>query len=235
MPFVCLAVFFREDRAMRLTFFGAAIVLSGLIPRVPPSKGPIWKCKSNLHHIAIALREYEETNGTLPPLCLCDEQGRPMHSWRVLLLPYLDEHELYRDYDFGEAWDHPNNLRLLNRMPDVFKCPVNADQSNSKTSFLAFVGSETVWSAKSKCSILNLDVYQASISVILVSLQSVQIEWLKPQDFELDSYPTEDNRSHSRNTLQIVFADGLVSLANDPDVLHKISSKGELSSDQHSN
>jgi hypothetical protein len=66
-------------------------------------------CRRQLRHIAIALQNYHDVHGQLPPAYLPDSRGRPMHSWRVLLLPFLEMQALYDQYDFNEPWDGPNN------------------------------------------------------------------------------------------------------------------------------
>ena len=48
-------------------------------------------CTTNLRCLALAMRLYEKEHGTLPPACTLDSEGRPLQSWRVLLLPYLGE------------------------------------------------------------------------------------------------------------------------------------------------
>src|SRR5262249_54501530 len=57
------------------------------------------------------------------PEYLADDSGKPMHSWRVLILPFIDQHALYADYRFDEPWDGPNNVKLLDRMPRIYACP----------------------------------------------------------------------------------------------------------------
>src|SRR5579872_5845935 len=59
-------------------------------------------CLNNLHSIGLALFNYSADYGSLPPAYIADETGRPMHSWRVLLLPYLGHQELYDAYNFSE-------------------------------------------------------------------------------------------------------------------------------------
>ena len=55
---------------------------------------------------------YEDEHGCFPPAYVADASGRPMHSWRVLILPYLDQQQLYDQYDFSEPWNGPNNQQL---------------------------------------------------------------------------------------------------------------------------
>ena len=56
-----------------------------------------------------ALQAYHQANGCFPPAYIADKNGKPMHSWRVLILPYLDYDDLYKAYDFSEPWDGPKN------------------------------------------------------------------------------------------------------------------------------
>ena len=79
-------------------------------------------CFGKLSYIHIALLNYQSVHGAWPPAYVADEQGKPAHSWRVLILPFLEEHALYRAYHFDEPWDGPNNRRLLDRMPAAYAC-----------------------------------------------------------------------------------------------------------------
>ena len=64
-----------------------------------------------------------------------------MHSWRVLILPYLDQQILYDAYNFSEPWDGPNNSRLMSQMPFVYNCPSHGGASkNTYTTYAAVFG-----------------------------------------------------------------------------------------------
>ena len=69
-------------------------------------------CMNNLKQIGLALAEYEAANGRLPPAAVFDKQGKAMHSWRTLILPYLERPDLYQAYNFREPWDGTNNSTL---------------------------------------------------------------------------------------------------------------------------
>src|SRR5262245_44252816 len=69
-------------------------------------------CKGELKQIGLALLNYREAYGCFPPPYVADASGRPMHSWRVLILPFIDHAALYREYRFDEPWDGPNNRKL---------------------------------------------------------------------------------------------------------------------------
>lgn len=82
-------------------------------------------CQANLRAIGLALQAYHADHGCYPPAYMADASGRPLHSWRVLILPYLGEPELFRAYRFDEPWDGPNNARLATWMPELYQCPAH--------------------------------------------------------------------------------------------------------------
>ncbi|MEZ6114117.1 MAG: DUF1559 domain-containing protein [Pirellulaceae bacterium] len=67
------------------------------------------QCSSNLKQIELALHNYHDTFKSFPPAYIADANGRPMHSWRVLILPFMEQRELYDQCRFDEPWDGPNN------------------------------------------------------------------------------------------------------------------------------
>jgi RNA polymerase sigma factor (sigma-70 family) len=75
---------------------------------------------SNLKQILIAMHSYAEVNGKLPA-DVTDKTGRSLLSWRVELLPFLDQNDLYRQFKRNEPWDSEHNLKLLSKMPEIFR------------------------------------------------------------------------------------------------------------------
>lgn len=85
------------------------------------------RCARNLFRIQNAILQYQAENGTLPPAFTVDEAGKPLHSWRVLILPYLGEKEadLYSKIRLDEPWDSDYNRQFQTETPDVYHCPSN--------------------------------------------------------------------------------------------------------------
>lgn len=79
----------------------------------------------NLAGVSHALLCYQEEHGRLPPAVLRDADGQPLLSWRVLILPYLEGQELYKEFRLHEPWDSPHNLALLPRMPSNYAGPAH--------------------------------------------------------------------------------------------------------------
>ena len=103
------------------------------------------QCQNNLKQIALALAIYENQYGSLPPAVTYDATGRPLHSWRVLILPFLEEQVLYEQYHLDEPWDSPNNLLVAQRMPGLFRCPTAGARGSLETQYLAITGPKTLW------------------------------------------------------------------------------------------
>ena len=79
--------------------------------RIPRQAGRRSICENNLRQIALALQNYHQANGCFPPAYVADKNGKPMHSSRMLILPYVGFDDLYKAYDFTEPWDGPNNKK----------------------------------------------------------------------------------------------------------------------------
>ena len=91
-----------------------------------------------MSRISRALLAYAEKHGALPPVCLRDAEGRPLHGWRTLLLPCLGERELFASIDLSKPWDDPANAAARKRVPICFQCP-SAHAEQVQTVYLAVV------------------------------------------------------------------------------------------------
>src|SRR3954447_23791061 len=119
-----------------------ALLIALLLPAVRSGAGPAVRrarCVNNLKQIAMALHNYEQEHKALPPACTVDAQGRPLHSWRTLILPYLEQEPLYRTIDLSKPWDHPANAKAREAALPVFRCPESIGPQSS-TTYLAFAG-----------------------------------------------------------------------------------------------
>jgi prepilin-type processing-associated H-X9-DG protein len=146
------------------------------------------QCINNLKQIQLALLNYEAANGKLPPPYLADANGKPMHSWRVLILPYMEEAVLYKQYKFGEPWDGPNNRKLAARMPSTFRCPTesaDATRLSTHTSYFAVAGPETAWPtiATSKTSQFRDGT---ATTIMLVEASAQNVHWMDPRDIDIN-------------------------------------------------
>lgn len=100
----------------------AAVLLALLLPDTRPRATQRHQCANRMRTLLLAMLAYESANGVFPPATVLGDDGAPMHGWRVMLLPYLGEQELYDRYHFNEPWNGPNNSKLANEMPAAFRC-----------------------------------------------------------------------------------------------------------------
>src|SRR5437660_7519890 len=69
------------------------------------------------------MHNYHDTHGRLPPAVVYGKDGTPLYSWRVLILPFIEQEALYKEFHLDEPWDSPHNVRLVERMPHVYGLP----------------------------------------------------------------------------------------------------------------
>ena len=142
-------------------------------------------CIGKLHAIRMALRMYQHDYGTLPPAIVDDAQGRPAHSSRVLILPYLGRTDLYRRYWFSEPWDSEHNLALAREIPGEYRCRADDPVSECDTSYLAVTGDGTLWPQRSGPRVADTDE-----RVAIVEVWRSGIAWTEPRDLPLAAIET---------------------------------------------
>jgi hypothetical protein len=151
-------------------------------------------CMNNLQQIGMALHDYHNIYHCFPPANITDKNGRPMHSWRVLILPYLGYDFLYKQYDFNEPWDSPKNNRLFADRPKEYACPsdkTSKAQGAFQTSYVAVVGPNAAWQRKKKMSFRDLH-WETSTTVMVVEAADACIPWTEPKDLSLDALKDPD-------------------------------------------
>jgi len=142
-------------------------------------------CNCHLKQLGIALQNYHDTYKVFPPAYLADADGKPMHSWRVLLLPFLEEQELCKRYRFDEPWDSPHNRQLADEISVTqFRCPAATGPAN-ETSYVVVSDPETLFPGDRGRSIRDVrDGTSKTISIVEVANSG--IHWMEPRDLTLD-------------------------------------------------
>ncbi len=147
--YICLTSRLRPGFRWSLHGLVFLLLIALMLPAVSSAREAAHRaqCCNNLKQIVVALVRYDEDHGHLPPPCVYDKKNRPMHSWRVLILPYLGRKELYDRYRFDEPWDGPNNRKLLAERPPEYHCPSVIDDPTKSpaTSYVAVVGDRSLW------------------------------------------------------------------------------------------
>ena len=143
----------------------------------------------NLTQIIRGVLDYQEAHGGLFPAAHTEERlidgkaTRVNRSWRVAILPFIGQQQLYDQFHLDEDWDSPHNLNLLNQMPDVFRAP-NATIESTVTPYLALIGPNTVISTTSTA--MNSVNDGTAKSTVLIETRNM-VPWTKPEDINIEA------------------------------------------------
>lgn len=214
-----------------IVIVGVLVVLAALLlPPIDQPRGEARRsqCKNNLKQIMLALHNYHDMYDSFPPAYVPGEDGRPWHSWRVLILPFLDCNSLYHEYDFSQPWDSPHNAKLGEQVPPVYRCPAS---EGSGVSYVAIIGERTVWPGEQALRIRDITDGTAN-TLAVVEVADSGIHWMEPRDLMFDQLVLQLNQSRDsgmssdhKKGIHAAFADGAVRFLGDdtgPDVLRRL-------------
>lgn len=131
------------------------------------------------------MHNYHDYHGCFPPAYLADENGRPMHSWRILILPQLEYEALYEEYDFDEPWDSPKNLRVMEPMPPEFQCPKALGNSPTETNYMMIVGPDAVSDGPGPRYVHSIPD-GSSKTIMFVEVTGTGVHWTEPRDLNTE-------------------------------------------------
>jgi Protein of unknown function (DUF1559) len=191
------------------------VLIALLMPAQGPYGGPPRRaiCKDNMMHIRGALLYYAKVHGALPPAYTTDANGKPLHSWRTLILPYLEEQRLYNLLDLTKPWDDPVNAEVfkLNRV-SVYESPW-ATSSDHRTTYLAVVTPSSCLRPAEPRPLSDVtDGLEQTIVVIEVDVDHA-VPWMSPVDADEElvlSIGPKSQMDHSGDVWPAMFLDGMV-------------------------
>ena len=165
--------------------------------------------KNHLKQLALAMHNYLDVNKHFPPAAIRDAQGRPLLSWRVMLLPYLEQNELYQQFHLDEPWDSEHNKPLIAKMPDVY-APRNGQlRDQGKTTYLVPVGKQTVFGPKEGITIQDITDGTSNTILIVDADPDQAVIWTKPDDLNVDGVDAKKALFGTRKgQISCAFADG---------------------------
>ena len=136
---------------------------------------------NNLKNITLALLSYADTHKAFPPAYTVDANGNRLHSWRTLVLPYLDQQALYESIDFSKPWNHPVNAKVFNTQLEVFSCP-SAKLPPGFTTYLGNATTDGCFSGERPRRLSEFtDPHDKTILVAEVAPIHA-VHWMSPED-----------------------------------------------------
>jgi hypothetical protein len=208
----------------------AAAFRSFFAPLVNASREAAWRSErmNDFKHIALGMLNYDDAKGSYPAQASYDAGGKPLLSWRVAILPYIDQGDLYKQFHLDEPWDSEHNRALIAKMPAVYADPAAPDLAAvGRTTYLVPVGEGMVSYGAEGTKIREVIDGTSNTILVVEVTPDLAVEWTKPADWEVDlSDPLKGVRrkaGESRgNVFAAAFCDGsvrIISNAIEPSVL----------------
>jgi hypothetical protein len=167
----------------------------------------------NLQRIALAMLKYESTKKAFPSAAICDRDGKPLLSWRVAILPYLEQPELYNQFHLDEPWDSDHNKRLLEKMPQIFTSPGQDGGKPGMTRYVVPTGKETVFATPDEAMQFNFADGTSKTIIVVEAEPGKAVPWTKPDDLAIDLEKPHAGLKDSRpGGFWAAFGDGAVHL-----------------------
>jgi len=163
----------------------AAVGASMLAPAVGKLREHAERIKSqnDLKQIALALHNYHDANGTFPAAAVVDKKGKPMLSWRVMILPYIEQDELYKQFKLDEPWDSEHNKQFIDKIPPIYALPKKLSKPGH-THYRVFVGNDAMFDWIQGTTFAQIT--DGTSNTIMVAEAAEGVPWTKPEELEFD-------------------------------------------------
>jgi Protein of unknown function (DUF1559) len=200
-----------------VSFFGLVVILFLLGPfsRGRGTREAVRRtqCKNNLKQIAVALHEYHDVYEAFPPAVVRDTDGKPLHSWRTLILPFIDQQALYNSIDLSKPWDAPINQKARETNVSEFRCPsVSSSLPDGSTTYLAVVGEHGALHPSLPRRFKEITDGTPKTLLVVELTPDRAIPWMQPSDMDVETLMSavDDVRQNHLSGFQGVLCDGSV-------------------------
>jgi prepilin-type processing-associated H-X9-DG protein len=205
------------------------VLVALLLPAVQAARESARRMSSsnNLKQIGLALHNFHDTYKKFPPRVSTDASGKPLLSWRVAILPFVEQAELYQQFKLDEPWDSEHNRKLIPRMPPVYQLP-GRGPGDGKTSYLMPAGKGTFGEQPTARTLADIKDGTSNTIMCVEANNDRAVIWTKPDDLEVNPQRPVDGLTGARpGGFNVLFADGAVRFVAqtiDPQVLRALFS-----------
>jgi prepilin-type N-terminal cleavage/methylation domain-containing protein len=167
-----------------------AVLIALLLPAVQSAREAARRaqCTNNLKQIALAYHNFHSATDAFPAPAIADKDGRPLLSWRVAILPYVEQQELYNKFKLDEPWDSPHNKALIGEVPATYLCPSRWNPQPGTTTYRLFVGKGAMFEPGQATALANIT--DGTSNTIMVVEAREDVPWTRPDSdlpFEPDA------------------------------------------------
>jgi RNA polymerase sigma factor (sigma-70 family) len=176
----------QEKQSVRTTIETNSPLVGMLVPAVQKVRVASKRVESSNHlkQIALAMHNYHDVNGHFPPQAICDKGGKPVLSWRVAILPYIEQDNLYKQFKLDEPWDSDHNKKLLAQMPLIYRPVSVRTKEKYETFYQAFAGKGSVFEPGERIGIK--DIPDGTSNTLMIVEAGDSVPWTKPEDLSFD-------------------------------------------------
>ncbi|MCC7419255.1 MAG: DUF1559 domain-containing protein [Planctomycetaceae bacterium] len=183
-------------------------------------------CKGTFAAVNSALHDYHDHHFELPAAWTVDASGTRLHSWRLMLSPYLDSQRVLTAADLSQPWDAPVNRPLLESRPPSWGCPSHPNYQSGFSHKAAVTGAGTVFDGK---DLLKLkDISDGPGNTVWFGEVTSPLPWTKPEDVDALAHPTIGDPagfSSVHRGVHFAFCDGhtrTISPKIDPEIMKRL-------------
>lgn len=197
-----------------LLLVGAAVAVFLPATRAARSAARRVASMNNMKVILLGMHNYHHKHKSLPPAVIADATGKPMHSWRVLLLPYLDQQALQGRYDFSKPWNAGQNAFVRRSQVQYFISPDAPATPQAFTNYFLITGKGTPFEAGRAPTLQELNRFGR---VLIVEAKGLNVEWTEPQDIDINDAVKllkAGNLTDSSGKVRVGYSDGSVQTLN---------------------
>lgn len=167
--------------------------------------------QNNMRQLALAFHVHHDTNKSFPARANFDANGKALLSWRVHVLPYVEQENLYKEFKLNESWDSPHNKKLIAKIPPIFQSPLSKVGKDGKTLYLVPTGKGTMFDGALGVRIQDIRDGTSNTIMLLEVDDAKAVFWTQPDDFEVNAKdPLAGLVRADLKGFQVCFADGSV-------------------------
>ena len=227
----------RLEIEVRTDYATTGMLVGLLLPAVSAAREAARRAQGSNHlrQLALAMHNYHDTHLGFPAAYNVDEEGTPLLSWRVHLLPFLGQQRLYEEFRLDEPWDSPHNRQVIDQMPDLYRAP-GSQAAAGKTCFLGVYGEEMAFGPPEKPGAPPTGHHMGSFTgglsntvLIVEASDALAVEWTRPADYQPDpDQPLRGLVGLRPGGFQAAFADGSVRMLSgliEPETLRRLFNK----------
>lgn len=189
----------------------AGILVGLLLPAVQAGREASrrMQCSNNLKLIALAMHNYADVHKTFPPAYTTDAQGRRLHSWRTLILPFMEQRELYESIDLNKPWDDPVNQKAANTVLPFYSCPSSPSAASNNTSYQVVDDPSSVFPGATSVAISGITDGTSGTVMVVETPDAMAVPWMSPEDCDLQEFLSYTQARHTGG-FNIAMCDGSV-------------------------